>query len=68
MNDKKRPKNLRANEVPHEGFVLSVDGVMKAQFETLAEAMAAGSNLKTKFPVIYVQVFDATAQKYLPLA
>jgi hypothetical protein len=68
MNDKKRPKNLRANEVPREGFVLAVDGVLKAQYETLADAMAAGSNLKTKFPVIYVQVFDATAQKYLPLA
>jgi hypothetical protein len=66
-DDKKRPGNLRANEVPRDGFVLSVDGVLKARYETLAEATTAGSNLKKKFPVIHVEVFDATAQKYLQL-
>jgi len=67
-DDKKRPGNLLANEIPREGYVLSIDGKLKARYETLAEAMTAGSKLKQQFPVIHVAVFDATMQKYTPVA
>jgi len=67
-DDKKRSKNLRANEVPRDGFVLAVDGVLKTKYETLPEATTAALTLKKKFPVIHVEVFDAVAQKYSPVA
>ena len=67
MNDKKRPANLGANEVPSDGYVLSIDGMLKARYETLAEAMTAGSKLKQQYPVVHVAVFDATTRKYTPV-
>ena len=53
--------------MPHDGYVLSVDGKLKTRFETSEEAMTAGLKLKESFPVIQVAVFDATAQNYTPV-
>jgi len=50
--------------MPKEGFVLTVDGKMKAIYETEPEATAAAARLKQHFPVIRVAVYDATAQSY----
>ena len=62
-----RPTNIRADIMPHDGYVLSVDGKLKTRFETSEEAMTAGLKLKESFPVIQVAVFDATAQNYTPV-
>jgi len=65
VNDEiKRPTNPRADVMPKEGFVLTVDGKMKAIYETEPEATAAAARLKQHFPVIRVAVYDATAQSY----
>jgi len=64
----KKPENLRANVTPNDGFVLSVDGKLKARFDTSGEAMTAGVKLKQDYPVIQVAVFDATARSYTPVA
>ena len=37
----------RTDTVPTDGYVLSVDGKLKAKFETSEEAMAAGLKLQT---------------------
>ena len=37
-----KPANLRANAMPIDGYVLSVDGKLKTRFETSEEAMTAG--------------------------
>ena len=66
--DNKRPKNFPANVMPRDGFVLAVDGVLKTHFETSGEAKAAGLALKKQFPVIHIEVFDATERKYSPLS
>jgi hypothetical protein len=57
-----RPKNLRANSVPTDGFGLEVDGKMKSQHPSSDAAFKAGQELKRKFPLIQVKVFDAKAQ------
>jgi hypothetical protein len=60
--DDKRPRNLRAAVAPVEGFAITVDGKIKSQYPELADAMKAGLELKKKFPVLQVTVYDATAK------
>jgi hypothetical protein len=60
--DDKRPRNLRASTSPVEGFALTVDGKFKSQYPDLAGAMKAGLDLKKKYPVIQVTVYDAVAK------
>jgi hypothetical protein len=68
MNEEiKRPQNLRANAFPTDGFVLSIDGKLKARYETSKEATAAGSRLKQSFPAIQVSVYDAAERLYTPV-
>jgi hypothetical protein len=62
-----KPKNIRANAMPTDGFVLSVDAKFKARFESPEEAMAAGVKLKQNYPVIQVAIYDAAAQLYTPV-
>ena len=61
----KKPENLRANAVPVDGFVLSVDGKLKTRYETAKDAEAAGAKLKQNYPVIQVAIYDATERKYI---
>lgn len=63
----KRPTNLRANAMPSDGYVLTVDGKSKARYETEAEALAAGSKLKQTYPVIRVTVFEPITRAYTPV-
>jgi len=54
-----RPKNPPANVIPTEGYFLEIDGKIKVEYQTSEEASKAGLDLKTKFPKIQVNVFDA---------
>jgi len=65
--DIRKPENLRANQMPTDGFILSIDGKLKARYETSEEAMSAGSKLKQNFPLIQVAVFNATERIYTPV-
>ena len=60
----KQATNFRADAIPTDGYVLSVDGKLKTRYETSKEAMTAGSKLKQSFPVIHVEVYDAAERKY----
>lgn len=62
--ESKRPTNLRADILPKDGFVLTIDGKMKGRYDTAEEALAAGSKLKQSYPVIQVAVYDAAARVY----
>ena len=55
----KRPQNLRADILPSDGYGLEVDGKIKTQFVAEDAAMKAGLELKKKFPLIQVKIFDA---------
>ncbi len=62
-----KPVNLRANAMPTDGYILTVDGKLKTRFETSDEAMTAGVKLKQSYPVVQIAVFDATARSYTPV-
>ncbi len=49
--DEKRPRNLKANLLPTEGYGLEVDGRVKAQYDTAEAAAKAGLELKQKYPL-----------------
>jgi hypothetical protein len=65
LDDTKKPANLRANAIPVDGFVLSVDGKLKTRYETSEAAMTAAAQLKQSFPVIQVAVYDAAQRVYM---
>ncbi len=67
LEETKKPENLRANAIPVDGFVLSVDGKLKARYETSEAAMTAASKLKQSYPVVQVAVYDATERVYTPV-
>ena len=48
--------------------VLSVDRKLKTQFESSGDAMAVALRLKQASPMLQVEVFDATARRYTPVA
>ena len=56
------PRNIPPNTPPTEGFSLEVDGKMKSQHPTIEAATAVGAELKRKFPVLQVTVYDAVAK------
>jgi|SRR6185437_2045763 hypothetical protein len=67
IKEAKKPSNLRANAIPTDGYVLSVDGKLKTRFETANEAVTAAAKLKETYPVIQVAVYDAAERKYSPV-
>lgn len=65
MNNKtEKPATPRTDVAPTVGYVLSVDRKLKTQFESSGDAMAAALRLKQAYPVLQVEVFDATARRY----
>ena len=67
MSDTQRPENIKANRIPPDGFLLSVDGKFKARYETAEAATNAGEKLKMNFPVVQVAVFDAITKTLTPV-
>jgi hypothetical protein len=53
-------KAPRADRPPTEGFTLTVDGHFKLDFETRDAAEASGRKLKSTFPMLKIEIYDAT--------
>jgi len=67
--DEPQPRNItRADLVITEGFGLQVDGRMKTVFPTLEAAQKSATDLKTKFPMLQVRVYDAAEKRLLELS
>ena len=62
-----RPRNIRPNASPTEGFSLEVDGKIKSQHPTPEAAMAIATELKRKFPVLQVTIYDAVTKTRTPV-
>jgi hypothetical protein len=60
--EEQRPRNAPPNTFPTEGFSIEVDGKLKAQYPTAEAATKVGAELKRKFPVLQVMVYDAVAK------
>ena len=57
----------RADVPPEAGFTLLVDGHYKNQFETLSQAKQAATELKSRFPMLRIAVYDAANRMRLPV-
>ena len=61
MTEEQKPRNImRADVTITEGFGIEVDGQMKAVFDTKAAAEKEARELKTKYPMLQVKVYDAS--------
>lgn len=56
----------RADLPPADGFTLLVDGHFKSCFDDLKGAKAAASELKGRFPMLRVEIYDASKKVRLP--
>jgi hypothetical protein len=56
----------RADLPPADGFTLLVDGHFKSRFDDLKSAKAAASELKGRFPMLRVEIYDAARKTRLP--
>lgn len=61
-------KPPRADRPPTEGFVTVIDGHFKSEFDTAEAAEAAGRKLKTAYPMLQVEIYDAATQVRTPLS
>src|SRR5690606_37759601 len=53
---------VRADLVPQSGFSLVVDGHFKSHYDNVESANEAATALKTKYPMLQIQVYDAVAK------
>lgn len=56
----------RADLPPPDGFTLLVDGHFKNQFCDLSGAKAAASELKSRFPMLRIEIYDGANKARLP--
>ena len=58
--DEPEPKKpMRADRPPTEGFVTVVDGHFKSEFDDVEAAQEAGRKLKTAYPMLQIEIYDA---------
>jgi hypothetical protein len=60
VTDEPRPeKPARADRPPVEGFVVVVDGHFKSEFDSAEAAEASGRTLKSTYPMLQIEIYDA---------
>ena len=58
--DEPEPKKMpRADRPPAEGFAIVVDGHFKTEFDTVDAAEASGRKLKSAYPMLQIEIYDA---------
>jgi hypothetical protein len=61
--DEPEPKKApRADRPPAEGFVVVVDGHFKSEFDTLDAADTSGRGLKSIYPMLQIEIYDAATR------
>ncbi|QQO35416.1 hypothetical protein JJC00_07080 [Bradyrhizobium diazoefficiens] len=48
-----------ARELPASGYALEVDGRLKAEFATKDGAKSGAKELKKRFPMLRIRIYDA---------
>jgi hypothetical protein len=62
IDEPKQKKAPRADKPPTKGFVVIVDGHFKSEFETVDAASAAGRKLKSTYPMLQIEIYDAATK------
>jgi hypothetical protein len=58
--DEPQPKKaVRADRPPTDGFATIVDGHFKSEFDTVDAAEASGRKLKSAYPMLQIEIYDA---------
>jgi hypothetical protein len=58
-----QPRNIqRADIAPANGYAMVVDGHFKTQFSEESAAKKAASELLANFPMLKVEIYDASAK------
>ena len=52
-----------ARDLPASGYALEVDGRLKAEFATWEAAKTAAEELKKRFPMLQIRIYDAQTKK-----
>ena len=52
----------RTIELPKSGFALEIDGRLKTEFSTKEGAEHGAIELKRRFPMLQIRIYDAAAQ------
>jgi hypothetical protein len=55
-------KAKRADRPPTEGFATVVDGHFKTEFDTIEAAETSGRELKSAYPRLQVEIYDAASK------
>jgi len=62
IDEPEQKKAPRADRPPTEGFVVVVDGHFKSEFDTVEAASAAGRKLKSAYPMLQIEIYDAATK------
>ena len=57
------PMSRTGNGLPTSGYALVVDGLAKREFDTQDRALKAARDLKRRFPMLQVKVYDAESKQ-----
>src|SRR4029077_20065532 len=62
IDEPEQKKAPRADRPPTKGFVVVVDGHFKSEFDTVDAASAAGRKLKSTYPMLQIEIYDAATK------
>ena len=69
VHDEPQPTNIaRADVTPESGFILEVDGRMKNRFDSESDARAKAVELKARFPMLRVRIYDAVEKTRMEIS
>jgi len=68
LDESKPKKATRADRPPTEGFVMVVDGHFKSQFNTVEAAEESAGKLKSAYPMLRIEIYDAVNQAHTLLS
>jgi hypothetical protein len=59
-NDLKQPTDAKG--LPGSGYGIEVDGLLKSEFVTMEGATNGARELKTRFPMLQIRIYDAASK------
>ena len=67
VEEQPQPRNIqRADIAPSDGYALVVDGHFKTQFAEEGAANKAAVELLAKYPMLQVEIYDASSKSRTP--
>ncbi|RXT49181.1 hypothetical protein B5V03_15135 [Bradyrhizobium betae] len=61
-SEEPEPRAPRADRLPMEGFAIVVDGHFKSRFDTAEAAESSGRALKSTYPMLRIEIYDAVTR------